>query len=54
MAPPWKVVFDPARSAWELYDLTADPGEQRNLYDEDPQRARTLRARLLDGGAGWR
>ncbi len=54
VAPPWKVVFDPARSAWELYDLTADPGEQRNLYDEDPQRARTLRARLLDGGAGWR
>ncbi len=54
VAPPWKVVFDPARSAWELYDLTADPGEQRNLYDEDPGRARTLRSRLLDGGAGWR
>ncbi|HZU28426.1 MAG TPA: sulfatase-like hydrolase/transferase [Bryobacteraceae bacterium] len=30
----------------ELYDLTADPGETRNLYDRDRSRALALRGRL--------
>ena len=30
----------------ELYDLTADPGEQRNLYAQQRDRARPLEARL--------
>ncbi|MBK8692730.1 MAG: sulfatase-like hydrolase/transferase [Deltaproteobacteria bacterium] len=54
IAPPWKIAFDASRSVWEMYNLALDPGEQRNLYDEDPARARELRARLLDGGAGRR
>ena len=32
----------------ELYDLTADPGEQRNLYASQRDRARDLEARLDD------
>jgi arylsulfatase A-like enzyme len=37
------------RQAWvryELYDLAADPGEQRDLAGEDPLRAQELRQRL--------
>ena len=30
----------------ELYDLRADPDEQRNLIGEEPERARILRERL--------
>lgn len=30
----------------ELYDLRQDPGERRNLFDQEPTRARTLAARL--------
>jgi arylsulfatase A-like enzyme/Flp pilus assembly protein TadD len=30
----------------ELYDLGSDPGEQRNLYGQHPERARALEARL--------
>mgnify|MGYP002621681685 CR=1 FL=1 len=32
--------------AWELYDLAADPGEQSNLADEQPQRVAAMRADL--------
>jgi choline-sulfatase len=31
----------------ELYDLSSDPGETRNLYATDPARARNLRASLV-------
>jgi arylsulfatase A-like enzyme len=39
----WKFVLAP-RS--ELYDLSRDPGEQRNLVDAEPARARALRTAL--------
>ena len=48
VAPPWKIAFDATRSVWELYNLELDPGEQNNLYDDDPARAAELRARLFD------
>lgn len=50
VAPPWKIVFDAPRNVWELYDLARDPSEQHNLCDDEPTRARDLRARLLDRG----
>jgi tetratricopeptide (TPR) repeat protein len=37
----------------ELYDLTADPAEQSNLFDRLPQRARTLEARLREARSGF-
>jgi len=50
----WKLIWTPfARDdrAWELYDLTADPGETRDLYRPDhPQLAR-LRPLLRDWAA---
>lgn len=43
-----KVIDDPLRKVVEVYDLVADPGETRNLFDVDPVRAdpalATLRA----------
>lgn len=36
----------------ELYDLEADPGESRNLFDEERERARRL-ARLLPEESVW-
>ena len=32
----------------ELYDLKADPGETKNLFAADPERARQMRSRLAD------
>ena len=52
IAPPWKILFDAARNGWELYNLSLDPREERNLFDEDPTRAAELRARQLDDRAG--
>jgi uncharacterized sulfatase len=42
----WKLLhfYDEGRN--ELYDLAADPSEQRDLASSDPARTRTLRARL--------
>jgi len=54
VAPPWKIAFDAARGAWELYNLDLDPHEERNRYDDEPARAAELRSRLLDGGGGRR
>jgi arylsulfatase A-like enzyme len=34
-----KVIDDPRRQVVEVYDLAADPGETRNLFDVDPARA---------------
>jgi hypothetical protein len=36
----------PVESGYELYELASDPGEQRNVYDEDSLIARDLSARL--------
>jgi tetratricopeptide (TPR) repeat protein len=38
----------------ELYDLKADPGEQRNVYASQRERARDLESRLDGVGAGSR
>jgi arylsulfatase A-like enzyme len=45
--PPYKLIQDVRRGTWELFDLARDPGELRNLYDERPDLAATLRERLL-------
>jgi arylsulfatase len=42
----WKIVAAGADSAWELYDLTSDRSESRNLADEMPERVREM-------GAQW-
>jgi arylsulfatase A-like enzyme len=34
-----KVIEDPRRKVVEVYDLAADPGETRNLFDLEPARA---------------
>ena len=39
----WKYILAPRP---ELYDLEQDPGERRNLADQEPARARALRAGL--------
>jgi arylsulfatase A-like enzyme len=38
---PWKLILDSDGDA-ELYDLTADPGEQRNLAQHEPEKTQTL------------
>jgi hypothetical protein len=48
-APPWKVLWDVQRGTWELFDLAHDPHEIRNLFDDQPDTAQAMRARLL----GW-
>jgi HEAT repeat protein len=41
-----KLIVDLADGTLERYDLTRDPREQRNLADDDPARARMLRAEV--------
>jgi arylsulfatase A-like enzyme len=48
VAPPWKLIHDANRGAWELYNLDRDPGERRNVYNREPAVAEQLRARLAD------
>ena len=48
---PWKLIHDPPRGRTELYDLSRDPGEQRDLAAAEPERAARLRERLE---AQWR
>lgn len=43
---PSKLIFHPKTGFLELYDLTRDPGELENLAESDPDRTRTLLARL--------
>lgn len=45
----WKLIHDGDHGTWELYDLGTDPGEIRNLYDREPERAARLRELLLQG-----
>ncbi len=47
IAPPFKIITDLRRGTWELFDLTRDPGETRNLYDDRPAVADSLREQLL-------
>ena len=44
----WKLVHDRRGRSYELYDLSADPGEQADLHGEDKARTRDLRGRLRD------
>jgi arylsulfatase A-like enzyme len=42
---PWKLVRPRgANAAWELYDLAADPAEQRDLATQEPERVAQLSA----------
>ena len=34
-----KVIDDPRRKVVEVYDLEADPGETRNVFDSEPARS---------------
>jgi choline-sulfatase len=45
--PPWKLIFDPFFGEVELYDLSRDPGETRNLIAERPDVASDLADTLL-------
>ena len=45
----WKYIFDLREGAEELYDLSRDPTEQRNLAAAQPERSARLRQRL----AAW-
>jgi arylsulfatase A-like enzyme len=52
---PWKLVLvEPSSGARrvELYRLDLDPGERRNIADQEPARVRTLTAALEGFGAG--
>ncbi|MEM9657085.1 MAG: sulfatase-like hydrolase/transferase, partial [Planctomycetota bacterium] len=44
----WKLVREGARGAWELYDLTIDRTESRNVAAEHPDRIADLAARWHD------
>ncbi len=43
----WKYIRGPEEETEELFDLQDDPGEQRDLHDALPARAREL-ARLIE------
>jgi arylsulfatase A-like enzyme len=45
----WKYIFDATEGREELYDLAADPDEQRNLADREPDRCHRCRQRV----AAW-
>lgn len=42
----WKLIFDEASGAAELYDLVEDPGEQHNVATQEPARVEALRDQL--------
>ena len=43
----WKLIHPLAGGATELYDLAADPGESRDLSQQQPERTAALRTELL-------
>jgi len=49
---PWKLLADPAFKTFELYDLTADEQESKDVADAQPERVRELTAimKKLHGG----
>jgi len=48
IAPPWKLIHDSSRGAWELYQLDRDPLERSNVFHREPVVAEQLRARLAE------
>ena len=42
----WKLIHYHENGREELYDLASDPGEQKDLAEAEPERTRSLRARL--------
>ncbi len=48
VAPPWKLLHDASRGAWELYQLDRDPLERQNVFNREPAVAEQLRARLAE------
>ena len=48
----WKLIHDLDRGTWELFDLGADPGETRDLYEPGHPMARDLRPLLLEWEEG--
>jgi len=46
--PPWKLFFDPVLGATQLYDLSSDPGETRNVIRDNPEIAAGLTEILLN------
>lgn len=49
----WKLV-SPPKSAWELYNLTLDRAETRNLADEHPDRVAAMAKMFEDWHEPWR
>ncbi|MBL8601564.1 MAG: sulfatase-like hydrolase/transferase [Myxococcales bacterium] len=47
IAPPFKLLYDIRHNVWELFDLSRDPGERRNLFDDRPDIVGPMRERLL-------
>jgi arylsulfatase A-like enzyme len=45
--PPWKLIWDRLRNTYELYNLSEDPGESNNLYEDRPEVVDVLSDRLL-------
>jgi arylsulfatase A-like enzyme len=46
----YKYIEAPGEGSFELYDLETDPGEQHNVFEQRPAKARAMAAAL----AGWR
>lgn len=46
-APPYKLIHDVRRGTWELFDISRDRAEVRNLYDDHRRLAAEMRERLL-------
>jgi arylsulfatase A-like enzyme len=48
----WKLILTPYADKRELYDWHADPGETRNLIDQEPEIAERLERELREQGGG--
>jgi arylsulfatase A-like enzyme len=49
----WKLLLNADGTGAELYDLTADPGETKNLADNQPAVVQKLKTRVLDWRRSW-
>jgi arylsulfatase A-like enzyme len=47
LEPPWKLIYDVRRGFLQLHDLDRDPREDKNLFDDAPEQATRMRARLM-------
>lgn len=50
----WKLVYRMQTGELELYDLSTDLGEQRNLAAEHPEKVKELAAELGSRLRGWK